>query len=106
MATRSENHFATHSHSTLYGKGKGKEMYIAEYSDRYDDYMALGKTKKEAVESIMATLKENAYNRDTLLEDFKSEEDFKDSEINVYKLSAGETVKRGYDIHYKNGKQI
>ena len=81
-------------------------MYLANYSDRYDDYMALGKTKKEAIDSMIATLKNNAYDRETLLDDFKSEADFADSEINVYKMSSGETIKLGYDIHYKDGKKI
>lgn len=81
-------------------------MYLADYSDRYYDYMALGKTKKEAIDSILATLKNYAYNRDELFDGFKNETDFADSEINIYKMLAGETVKYGYDIHYKNGKQI
>ena len=81
-------------------------MYLANYSDRYDDYMALGKTKKEAIGSMIATLKENAYDRDTLFDDFKDEDDFADSEITVYKMSSGEVIKLGYDIHYKDGKII
>ena len=81
-------------------------MYLADYSDRYDEYMALGKTKKEAISSMIATLKENAYNRDTLFDYFKDEDDFADSEINVYEIKAGEAVKLGYDIHYVNGKKV
>ncbi len=81
-------------------------MYLANYSDLQDDYIALGKTKKEAIDSMIITLKNNAYNRDRLLDGFESETEFADSEINVYKISSGETIKLGYDIHYKNGIRI
>ncbi len=81
-------------------------MYLANYSDMQDDYIALGKTEKEAIDSMMITLKNNAYNRDRLLDGFKSETEFADSEINVYKISSSEAIKLGYDIHYKNGIRV
>ena len=81
-------------------------MYLANYSDMQDDYIALGKTEKEAIDSMIITLKNNAYNRDRLLDGFESETEFADSEINVYKISSGETIKLGYDIHYKNGIRV
>ena len=81
-------------------------MYLADYSDRYDDYMALGRTASEAISTMIATLKENAYNKETLLDGFKDENDFADSEINVYNIKAGEAINLGYDIHYKNGKIV
>ena len=79
-------------------------MFIAEYSDRYDDYISIGRTKKEAIDSMIATLKENAYNCDTLLDDM-TEEELRD-QMDVYELTSGETVKTGYGIHYRDGKQI
>lgn len=78
-------------------------MYLSIYEDRFDDFVALGRTKKEAERSLMDTLKINAFDSETLLDDFESEKQFIDNSISTYKICAGETVKLGYDIHYKKG---
>ena len=81
-------------------------MFLAEYSDLHYDWMALGKTKKKAIDSLVTTLRKYADDKDELFDGFQTYEDFADSEINVYKISDGEAIKLGYDIHYKDGKKI
>ena len=82
-------------------------MWIAEYSDRYDDYISLGKTRKEAEQSLYLAIANNSYQSETeLLADFDNVEEFIDSEINVYKLNCGEALKTGYGTRYKDGKEI
>lgn len=81
-------------------------MWLAEYSDRDNDYVSLGRTQKEAEHNMYETLVRRMDEAE-LLEDFSSSEEFIDSEINVYKINSGETLVLGYNIRYdKDGKIV
>lgn len=80
-------------------------MWLATYSDKYHDYVSLGKTRKEAEQNMYATLVRNK-GRDEALEGFDSVEDFIDSEINVYKINSGETMVLGYGIRFNKDGEV
>lgn len=87
-------------------------MYIAMVdSPASDELISLGKSKREAIQGLINAYKE-FYSMDE--ESLKEERDYDDFEtyldeylgMNTYKISQGEAIVCGYDVHYKNGKRV
>ena len=87
-------------------------MWLAKVtSPACDDFVSLGKTKAEALSNLAASYK--AF-YDYEEEDLEWQHGYSDFEkyikeylgANTYKITQGETVVCGYDVHYKNGERI
>lgn len=87
-------------------------MYLVTVtSPANDDFVSLGKTKEEAIDNLVKAYKDfYDYDEETLeyehgYSNFKSYlENY--TGMGIYKISSGETVIMGIDIHYKKGERI
>lgn len=87
-------------------------MWIARVdSPAFDEFIAIGKTKAEALTELINAYKDFYNFNETQLKEEHEYDDFKtylEDYLGVvyYELSVGEAVVRGYEVYYKNGKRI
>ena len=87
-------------------------MFLAKVtSPGCDDFVSLGKTKKQAIAGLIDAYKGfYNYSEETLKEEhnYDSFEQYFDDFLGVslYEISVGESIVCGYDVHYKNGERV